>query len=145
MAGRPRTSKHQQWLDRVAEERAGLAEREAALAALETQFYALEAQFYAREAAQAERRRKESDILMAAAARDNKAEARDAEADRRDREADLRAFLHDQAYSVDYIQARRFAALDRLESKSDRKSAAEDRSQLTADDVKELFDDRSAD
>lgn len=122
-----RIPNHKKRLTDVAEERAGLAAREA-------QLDQREAQLDLRQAAQEARKHKEYEILMAAEARNEEADARDAEATKRDREADLRSFLDDQAYGVDYVQTRRFAALDRSDSKSDRKAAAEDRSKLTADE-----------
>ena len=137
MGGWRRTSKYKKLLRSVAEERAELAAREAHLDQRE-------AQLDLREAAQEARKHKEYEILMAAEARDKEADARDAAAAKRDREADLRSFLCDQAYGVDYIQTRRFAALDRSESKSDRKAAAEDRSKLTAGDASERSNDRPA-
>lgn len=138
MGGWGRISKHKKRRHDVAEEWARLAERDRALDARE-------ARLFAREAAQEARKQKERDILVAAEARDDLADARDADAERRDREADLRSFLHDQAYGEDYIQARRFAALDRAESRSDREWSARDRSELTGHDARPLFDDRPAD
>jgi hypothetical protein len=98
----------------------------------ETEVEVREDQLGARDAAQEERKRRDHRILAAAEDRDDKADARDAEADRRDAEADFNSFMHDEAYGAN-IQARRSAALDRLASRSDRRSAAEDRIHLAAE------------
>lgn len=54
-------------------------------------------------------------------------------ANSRDLAASLRAFLKDDNYEAT-VSARRAAALDRLDSKGDRSSAADDRSKLTEDE-----------
>ena len=72
-------------------------------------------------------------ILEDAKGRDDEATARDAVADERDRVADLKAFT-DPNGAYPGQSARRAAARDRADSKSDRESAAEDRIHLTEDD-----------
>jgi hypothetical protein len=69
-------------------------------------------------------------ILVDADRRDDDATARDAVSDERERLADRRAFLDPGA---DYAGngARRAAALDRADAKSDREYSAADRAQLT--------------
>jgi hypothetical protein len=89
----------------------------------------------AREAAEADRRERALHILADAEERDGQADARDAAATTRDTAAGLHSFLHDVEH--DYgpaLKARRSAAMDRTESKTDRASAAIDRSKLTEDD-----------
>lgn len=64
--------------------------------------------------------------------RDDRADERDVVADERERVASLDAFLHPDAdHYVSLIKALRAAAIDRSEAKSDRASAAADRSRLS--------------
>lgn len=72
-------------------------------------------------------------ILEDAKGRDDEATVRDAVADERDRAADLKAFT-DPSGPYPGQGARRAAARDRADSKSDRESSAEDRVHLTEDD-----------
>ena len=71
-------------------------------------------------------------ILADAARRDAVADVRDARADVREKEASLNAFVR-PAYGdhVASLQARRASATNRVESKSDRSSSADDRTKLT--------------
>lgn len=85
--------------------------------------------------AEAARAEETEEILAAAAARDSRAEIRDQLADMRERAASLRSFLgdrqdeeHDQY--ADGLLARRAAARDRLDAKTDRACAAADRARL---------------
>ncbi|WP_328326049.1 hypothetical protein OHA70_37085 [Kribbella sp. NBC_00382] len=84
----------------------------------------------ARESAQAGRDQENQAILAAADERDKAADRRDAVADERDRAASLDSFLRDADYSPGH-KARMSAGLDRVESRDDRISAADDRSNLT--------------
>ena len=89
----------------------------------------------AQEAAQADRRHHEERILADAAERDDQADARDSVATKRDTAAGLRSFLNDSPEDFDpALKARRSAAMDRSESKTDRAAAASDRSELTDGD-----------
>jgi hypothetical protein len=90
---------------------------------------AREARTAADESARGARRRRHQDIAQNAAARDEQADARDSSAERRDRDASLAGFLNDDNYG-DGLRSRRSAALDRLQSKEDRTSAASDRSEM---------------
>ncbi|MDQ2756468.1 MAG: hypothetical protein M3Y71_07880 [Actinomycetota bacterium] len=77
-------------------------------------------------------------ILDDARERDIEAEARDEISAERDRAADVKAFTStdgSSGYGAD-LPARRHAAMDRLDAKGDRASAADDRAALTdvADD-----------
>ena len=106
------------------DERGMLAdEREAALDAREVRADA-------RETAHADRTEEVQRILADADERDDQADARDAVATTRDTAASLHSFLHDNEYGP-ALKARRSAAMDRAESKTDRTSAAADRSRLT--------------
>jgi hypothetical protein len=63
-------------------------------------------------------------ILADADKRDHQAEARDAAAKARDTEASLRSFLHDSPDEYGpALKARRSAAIDRTDAKTDRTSA----------------------
>jgi hypothetical protein len=93
-----------------------------------------EAVLTARETFQDDREQKVQNIIAAADERDEEADARDAVADERDQAASLAAFL---SPGDDYdltLKARRSAAVDRLDSKIDRASSAQDRSELTDGD-----------
>ncbi|ONI74339.1 hypothetical protein BWI15_13560 [Kribbella sp. ALI-6-A] len=81
-------------------------------------------------------------IVAAADERDRLADKRDVAADDRDRAASLEAFLGDGDYSPGH-KARLSAGMDRVDSKVDRLSAADDRSNLTRDsrERSELDDD----
>ncbi len=70
------------------------------------------------------------EILAAAEARDEQADARDTAARKRDSAASLHSFLNDDEYDAT-LKARRSAAMDRSDSRTDRDSSAEDRSRLT--------------
>jgi hypothetical protein len=107
-------------------------------AALDTRERAAEA----RESAQAGRDQENQAILAAADERDKAADVRDADADERDRAASLDSFLRDADYSPGH-KARMSAGMDRVDSKDDRLSAADDRSNLTRGGLErsELDDD----
>ena len=81
------------------------------------------------ESARDARRRQQRDIVENAEARDEQAGARDSSAERRDRDASLSGFLGHDSFG-DSLRSRRWAALDRLQSKDDRMSAAFDRSEM---------------
>lgn len=68
-------------------------------------------------------------ILANADERDIQADARDSLADSRDATASLNSFIHDEEFLAG-LQARRSAALDRSDSKSDRVQGAADRTRL---------------
>ena len=72
-------------------------------------------------------------VLKAADERDAHADARDVAAELRDGEASRRSFLSQGTEPQD-LKARRSAAIDREDSKTDRSSAAADRSELTRGD-----------
>jgi hypothetical protein len=76
-----------------------------------------------------ERHRATQSVIDRAHERDQLADVRDDLADARDTIASLDTFLHDENGNVG-IKARRFAALDRLDAKADRASAADDRAKL---------------
>ncbi|TCC08506.1 hypothetical protein [Kribbella soli] len=99
-------------------------------AALDTRERAVEAG----ESAQAGRDQENQAILAAADERDRAADGRDAVADERDKAASLESFLRDADYSPGH-KARMSAGMDRVDSKDDRLSAADDRSNLTRDDL----------
>lgn len=86
-----------------------------------------------REVAQADRRVQEQLILAGAAERDDDADARDVLADKRDEAVSLHAFLADEEDFGPALEARRSAAVDRLLSKTDRTSSAQDRADLTGE------------
>ena len=110
---------------RDADEREHLAdERDMALDARE----ALTA---GREVAQADRRVHEQQILAGAAERDDEADAPDVVADKRDQAVSLNAFLAGRDDFGPALEARRSAAVDRLSSKTDRTSSAQDLADLT--------------
>jgi hypothetical protein len=69
-------------------------------------------------------------ILSDASRRDDQADGRDAVSDERERSADRAAFTTTDGKYTGHAE-RRAAALDRADSKSDRKLSAEDRVQLT--------------
>ena len=96
----------------------------------------------AKESARAGRDEENQAILAAADERDKAADIRDAVADERDRAASLDSFLRDADYSPAH-KARMSAGMDRVDSKDDRLSAADDRSILTRDGLErsELDDD----
>jgi hypothetical protein len=97
--------------------------REAALTVREARVDALDALLVDRtEAAKS--------ILADADERDDLADERDVAADKRDLRASLDCFLGDRDFDA-ALKARRSAAMDRLNSKVDRNSAAGDRSELT--------------
>ena len=73
-------------------------------------------------------------ILAEADSRDDRADARDSEANDRERAASLDLFVHPNDEYDAAIKARRLAAMDRLNSKSDRSSSAHDRSKLSESD-----------
>ncbi len=81
-------------------------------------------------AADHERRERDRGVVARAEDRDEKADARDVVADERDSAASLHSLLH-EGDSAKALQARRAAAMDRSDSKSDRESAAKDRSQMS--------------
>jgi len=83
----------------------------------------------ARDALQTGRDEEIKTILASAAERDSRADARDTVADRRDATASLDSFLHDEEFLAGH-KARRSAAIDRSDSKSDRAHGAADRSRL---------------
>lgn len=83
----------------------------------------------ARDAVQTGRDEEVKTILASADERDNEADARDSVADRRDATASLDSFLHDADFLAGH-KARRSAAFDRSDSKSDRAHGAADRSRL---------------
>jgi hypothetical protein len=85
----------------------------------------------ARESLQDGREEKVQQIIAAADERDDEADVRDAVADKRDQAASLAAFLSSGHTYDETLKARRSAAADRLDSKSDRASSARDRSELT--------------
>lgn len=93
-----------------------------------------EAVLTAREILQNDREKKVQQIIAAADERDDEADARDALADKRDQAASLAAFLSTGHTYDATLKARRSAAGDRLDSKIDRKSSAQDRSELTDGD-----------
>lgn len=110
--------------ERIADERERLADaRDRALTRRERRAEA-------RETAQADRSEHEQDILAGAADRDDDADARDSVADERDESVSRAAFVADRDYGP-ALAARRSAAVDRLLSKTDRTSSAEDRANLT--------------
>jgi hypothetical protein len=84
----------------------------------------------ARDAAQTDREEHVRSILLRADERDGDADDRDSAADTRDATASLNSFLNDEEFPATF-KARRLAALDRLDSKTDRTSSASDRSDLT--------------
>jgi hypothetical protein len=87
-----------------------------------------------RDAEQADRMERAIRILAEADKRDDQADARDAAATTRDTAASLRSFLRDGEHEYGpALKARRSAAIDRTDSKTDRHSAATDRSELTED------------
>lgn len=86
----------------------------------------------ARDAVQSARLEHIRSILTGAGVRDDKADDRDSAADSRDASASLQSFLHDEEIAGG-LKARRAAALDRMDSKTDRTSAASDRIELTGD------------
>ncbi|MEV5967171.1 hypothetical protein AB0L70_35705 [Kribbella sp. NPDC051952] len=96
----------------------------------------------ARESAQAGSDQANQAILAAADERDKAADVRDALADERDRAASLDSFLRDADYGPGH-KARMSAGMDRVDSKDDRISAADDRSNLTRNsrERSELDDD----
>jgi hypothetical protein len=103
-------------------------EREARLAAREVRVDAWEV-------AQTDRRHQAQRILADAAERDDQADARDSVATTRDTAAGLHSFINDSPEEFDpAFKARRSAAMDRSESKTDRAAAAADRSELTDGD-----------
>lgn len=106
---------------------ASLVEREAVLAAQVTKYGA-------DRAARAEAAEK---VCAAAKERDVEADARDRLAAAQDHAADVKAFTSPagSGYGAD-LPARRHAALDRRDAKSDRTSSADDRATLT-----EVLDD----
>jgi len=82
---------------------------------------------------QDDRERRVQKIIAAADERDDKADVRDVNAEKRDEAASLTAFLAaDNAFDVT-LNARRSAAVDRLDAKIDRTASAQDRSDLTDD------------
>lgn len=112
----------------AAEERDRAADdREAALAVRESRADAVLA---------AERDRKTAvrRILDDAERRDEVSDARDTDADDREVAASRAAFLDQRSRGVQ-PEVRRAAALDRIHSKSDRSSAATDRSELAGEDA----------
>ena len=84
----------------------------------------------ARTPSEAERARETQEILDAADDRDDRASVRDSLADLRDEAASLEAFLGDTDGGAAGLKARRFAVLDREDSKVDRVAAAGDRTRL---------------
>jgi len=81
-----------------------------------------------------DRERRVQKIIAAADERDDQADVRDENADKRDQAASLKAFLAaDTSFDVT-LNARRSAAVDRLDAKLDRTASAQDRSELTDDD-----------
>ena len=94
---------------------------------------AREAELDRREAALTARVKLAEDILAAAEARDHDADHRDDAAAQRDRTSDLAAFVATDGSYGDDAPARRNAALDRLHSKGDRFSSADDRLALSRD------------
>jgi hypothetical protein len=93
----------------------------------------------AREAVQPGRSEAVQRILADADRRDDQADARDSVATTRDTAASLHAFLHDGEYGP-ALKARRSAAMDRSDSKTDRILAAADRSELAEDGPTPLDD-----
>jgi hypothetical protein len=110
--------------ERVADERDSVAdEREAALRAREIRTAA-------RDAGRESRAVETQKVLADAASRDERADARDAVADDREQAASLDSFLLPSDEFDVAIKARRLSAMDRLHSKTDRSSSADDRSKL---------------
>ena len=68
-------------------------------------------------------------------ARDEQADARDVVADERDEATSLAAFLSDHHDYDAALKARQSAAVDRLDAKIDRTSSAQDRSELSDDNL----------
>ena len=91
-----------------------------------------------------DREQQTQDILDDADERDQRADARDSVADDRDRAASLQSFLHDDDGSSG-LKARRAAGMDRLDSKADRASAADDRSKLSGSDPVHTQDIKDSD
>ncbi|TPG14951.1 hypothetical protein [Pedococcus bigeumensis] len=83
--------------------------------------------------ASGERRAQVQRVLDDADARDEQADVRDSVAADRDGVADRESFLDPDSDYDASLRARRSAAMDRSDSKDDRASAAEDRSELTPD------------
>jgi hypothetical protein len=105
-------------------------EREAMADEREIAQDAREARADVSEAVRADRKEQTQHILDVADERDIEADARDSAAHKRDMDASLESFLHDDKYGQ-ALKARRAAAGDRMHSKADRNSSAEDRSSLT--------------
>ena len=101
---------------------------------------AREALAEAHEAHASDREHETNEILAAADERDNRAETRDRVADVRETAAGLHSFLHDEEYDA-ALQARRAAAMDRSDSKTDRTSGASDRAKLSERPPKALDPD----
>jgi hypothetical protein len=80
-----------------------------------------------------ERRAQVQRVLDDADARDEQADVRDSVAADRDGAADRESFLDPDSDHNASLRARRSAAMDRSDSKDDRVSAADDRTELTPD------------
>jgi hypothetical protein len=110
-------------------------ERETQSDEQEARLAAREGRLDAWEDAQSDRRLQARRILADAAERDDQADARDSVATMRDTAAGLHSFINDSPEDFDpAFKARRSAAMDRSESKTDRAAAAADRSELTDGD-----------
>lgn len=94
---------------------------------------AREAEVTRLEAALAERAASAEDLIDAAVERDADADQRDEVAIERDRQASLAAFTTQDGPYLHDLEARRDAALNRMQSKDDRTSFAEDRDALRAE------------
>ena len=117
--------------DREDATRARLAdERDARADKRDADLNVREALAEAHEAHALDREKETSEILSAADERDDRAETRDRVADLRETAAGLHSFLHDKEYDA-ALRARRAAALDRADSKTDRTSGASDRVKLS--------------
>ena len=122
---------------RIADERDSRADkREAALDQREIRSAA-------REAGSESRAVETQKVLADAASRDDLADARDLAADDREQAASLDLFVHPITEHDAAIRARRLSAMDRLDSKTDRSSSAEDRSRLSESDQPDRLTDDS--
>jgi hypothetical protein len=120
-------------VDRIVERESEADERERLADEREVALDARERRTQAREASTIARGEKTDKILAEADDRDDEADERDTVADRRERAASLDSFLGHQTFDA-ALDARYSAATDRIASKANRTSSAEDRSELTADD-----------
>jgi hypothetical protein len=108
-------------------------ERERAADEREAQADEREAALDDREEVRAAREEQTQDLLAEAEVRDDRADDRDSIADQRDSTASLHSFLNDTRFEESH-KARRSAAIDRLDAKTDRAASASDRSKLTEEE-----------